>query len=463
MLIAQEGVAIAPGNHAFAQLQRELNAEYMRQNDFETLRRIETEMVAPPSMEALDNHLAVVKQIGARSGSDDRRIAVLSDDLSQKLAGLRTRFQAGHGTWAEAQAPAKGEVVDLPPVPPPFALPVASDPDETLQTTSSVARGKPKWMWWPAVVSALVVLLVIGGTLWWLSHRKTSPKQFELAVEVSPDGAEVTIDGAAAGRAPVKKMLPAGEHRVEARQSGFKDTAKTVTVGRQSSGKVALAMEVDGIPVHFVTDYRGMAIKLDGKPFVDELQKGIVNSILSADDGAHIFESASGNITARFGLNLKGGQLEVKGPATVNLTKVAVLVTSAAGASQWLLPGDAEVFVDGASISKKPDTPLPVGGHQVKLGSWEAPFETGSRVEAFVFMTSGKLYGNLAIQTNVQEAEIYLNGEKNHLRAPATIPSVPVRNVRLRVVKTGYESYEATIAIIANAVTPVNAPLKKLP
>lgn len=116
----------------------------------------------------------------------------------------------------------------------------------------------------------------------------------------------------------------------------------------------------------------------------------------------------------------------------MNLTKVVVLVTGPAGTSRWLLPADAEMFVDGASISKKPETLIAAGRHQVKVGSWVGSFETGARTEAFVLMTSGRLSGNLVIATNVQEAEIYLNGEKNHLRAPTTIPSVPVRNVRLR-------------------------------
>lgn len=139
-----------------------------------------------------------------------------------------------------------------------------------------------------AAIASLVVLAALGFSAWWFNRRPSPPKQFELAVEVTPAGAEITIDGVAAERAPMKKSLAGGEYRVEARQRGLRNAATTVTVGPQSSGKVALAMEVDGIPVHFVTDYRGPAVTLNGKPFVDEEQKGSVNGMLSLNDGSYV-------------------------------------------------------------------------------------------------------------------------------------------------------------------------------
>ena len=453
---ADEGSAVAPGNAALEQLQQEINAEFTRRTDLETLQRIESEIGSPASAAAVETSLAVVKQINARSGARDHRIAVLSDDLSQKLSGLR------RDTRVDLEPPPRSAVVDLPAFPPSFPLQPISDLDVTLQTVSTVARTTARGWLWPALAAGLAVLLGMGSVAWWLSHRKPVLTQFELAVEVAPPGAEVTIDGVAAGRAPMKKSLAAGQHRVEARQSGFKDAAKTVSVGPQSSGKVVLAMEVDGIPVHFVTDYRSLLATLNGKPFVDEEQRGSVTGMLSVNDGSYVLASASGNITARFELNAKAGRLEVKGPATVNLTKVAVLVTGPEGTSRWLFSAGTEVLVDGASISKKPDTPIAAGQHKVKLGSWEGAFESGGRAEAFVFMTSGKLSGDLAITANVPEAEIFLDNEKNHLRTPAKIPSVPVRNVRVRIQKDGYESYTAVVPIIANSTTQVNVQLKKL-
>ena len=328
-----------------------------------------------------------------------------------------------------------------------------------LERVPTVQKAVPakKFPWAGAAVATVVLLAIAGGVI--VRSRVTPPlKQYDLLVEAVPEGARITIDGAVVGEAPQRKPLTPGEHQIELRKQGFKDLVKKVTLGEKPD-RITLTMEPDGLAVHFVSDYRGMTLKLDGKPFLDEEQKASVDGLLAFDDGVHVFELISGSITARFGLEMKAGAAAVRGPALANQTKVAVLVSPA----RWLLPADVEVLVDGASISKKQDTVLAPSKHQLKMGSFEAPFETGERPEAFVFLTSGRLVGDLSIVTSVSDAEIYLDGVRNQMRTPVKIPSVPVRNVRLRVEKAGYESYSAVVPIQANTVTYVNATLKKLP
>ncbi|WP_437999249.1 PEGA domain-containing protein [Sorangium sp. So ce185] len=65
-----------------------------------------------------------------------------------------------------------------------------------------------------------------------------------VAVTVSMAGAEVLVDGKVTGRAPLEGevFVEPGEHRVEARLSGYETASQTVRVGKGGTAKVELAM-----------------------------------------------------------------------------------------------------------------------------------------------------------------------------------------------------------------------------
>ena len=477
MSAVEEGFRIAPGQAELEELQRKIHAEFMRQSDLDTLQRIQLGLEeAPASVDLVRTNLAVVHQIGARSGGD-QRIAALSDDLTNKLSGLMTRFESPSDprvTQVDLKPPLSSSVIDVSPlsIAPQTAVqrPAATIPAATIKTASPMAVATPagvsrtRWRM-AALVSAAVVVLAIAGVAL-LKRMKVAPpvaQPVELSVEAVPAGAEISIDGVPAGRAPLTKALLPGDHLVVAKRPGFKELEQRVQLGA-AADKIVLAMAQDGIPIHFVTDYRGMIVKVDGKPFLDEEQKSIAQGSLVPEDAGHVIETSSGTITARFSFGVKAGKVELRGPAAMNLTKAAMLVVPGGGAApHWLLPNDAEVLVDGVSITKKPDTAVAAGQHQVKMGAFEGSFQVGDASEVWVFLSSGKLFGHLAVTSNVSNAEIFLDGEKKIVRTPATIPSVQVRNVRLRVEKAGYEPYVAVVPLTAGGVTVVNAPLKKLP
>ena len=64
-----------------------------------------------------------------------------------------------------------------------------------------------------------------------------------LQVAVAPEaqGAEVTIDGRPAGRAPLRKTLAAGPHTLQASLAGFEPVQETVTVPEDDIARVTLA------------------------------------------------------------------------------------------------------------------------------------------------------------------------------------------------------------------------------
>jgi len=78
------------------------------------------------------------------------------------------------------------------------------------------------------------------------------------------------------------------------------------------------------------------------------------------------------------------------------------------------------------------------------------------------FLSAGGPKGDLYIDSTPSGADVYIDEKKYpQSRTPATIPSVFVRNIRLKIMKDGYEPYESILVVQAYNVTRVNAPLKK--
>ncbi|WP_437571452.1 PEGA domain-containing protein [Sorangium sp. So ce542] len=76
----------------------------------------------------------------------------------------------------------------------------------------------------------------------WLSESRAQVGA--VGVTVSMAGAEVLVDGKVTGRAPLEGevFVEPGEHRVEARLSGYETASQTVRVGKGGTVKVELAM-----------------------------------------------------------------------------------------------------------------------------------------------------------------------------------------------------------------------------
>jgi len=481
MVALEEGFHLHPENATLAQLQRELNDEFMRQSDLDTLERIRVGLGAGESPEIIESKLAVLHEIGERAGND-RRIASLTEDLEQKLAELLGRFNSD-SEMRRTQVdfpppppppPPSGQILDIIPLDVTTPVPVPrnlSDPRMTVQieTGSSIPalppppRAPSKLPGWLLPAAAAVVLAIIGGVV--IAGRKSTPpapKAVELSVDVTPAGsAEISIDGAPAGPAPLKHSFIPGAHRFEVKRPGFKNLATEITTADKP---ITLTLEPDGIPIHFVTDYRGMAIKLDGKPFADEPSGPILERSLNLPDAVHSIEVASGSIHAGLALTLKEGSAALAGALNTNQTKAAAVIIPADGAApHWLFAPDTDVLLDGTPVPKKGDAPLTPGKHQVKMaGNLDRSVDVGAGPGVWIFLSAGGPKGDLYIDSTPSGADIYID-EKKYLqsRTPAAIPAVPVRNVRLKIIKEGYEPYEVIVPVQAYTMTRVPGPLKK--
>jgi serine/threonine-protein kinase len=508
MAVVEEAFQLAPGSPALEQLQEQINSEYTRQSDLDTLQRIQIGLEGPPpesSIGLVESQLEVLREIGERSGGD-QRIAALTEDLEGKLEELLKQFRNDTDTFLDdvpvpppppplgpppVPLAAREQIVDvtpivMPPVPPPMPF-----RDDTVRATSVLPVGVPlppvptfapmppqqqpmapapssSKRWIGIAAAAFLAVVAIAGAIVWKRNSAiaSAPATAEFRVEVNPAGAatEISIDGVPAGESPVKRALTPGAHRVEAKRAGFKNLVATINAGSKPD-RIVLTMEPDGIPIHFVTDFRGMTILLDGKQIADEEGGPKLEAIVGTKDATHTVEVASGSIDAKFGLVVKNGLAELHGPLNTVQTKgAAVLFAEGGKAPHWLFAPDSDVSIDNASMQMKSDAPLAVGTHQAKMApNLERAFDISSASGIWVFLSAGSPKGNLFIASNVPGADVFIDGKKYSQKTPASVPAAYVRNMRLRVVKEGYQPHDEIVPISAGADKHVNVELKPLP
>ena len=71
------------------------------------------------------------------------------------------------------------------------------------------------------------------------------PLQVSLAIDSTPTGADVEIDGAFVGNTPSTVSVPPGSHKIAVKKKGFADWTKTLNV---SGGSIHLSAELDPDP-----------------------------------------------------------------------------------------------------------------------------------------------------------------------------------------------------------------------
>jgi hypothetical protein len=93
----------------------------------------------------------------------------------------------------------------------------------------------------------------------------------DVTVEVTPPGANITVDGRTAGQAPLAKPLglAAGSHTIEASADGFQSLKKEllVTAGVAVAVKLALVAIPKSGKVHITATAPDAMVFIDGKPF----------------------------------------------------------------------------------------------------------------------------------------------------------------------------------------------------
>lgn len=164
-------------------------------------------------------------------------------------------------------------------------------------------------------------------------------------IQTDVDGAEVYIDGEAAGPAPVSKKLKAGRHVVEARAEGFTKAMKEIDVKDGEVNVVQLSLKEatakSKASVRVIANVPGAQVRIDGG---EPEPAPLLRNDLSP--GTHfVTVEARGYARWEMSINLKPGKLE---EVVAKLDKAGRIEIDVDG------PEPAEVFIDGKLAGKTP-------------------------------------------------------------------------------------------------------------
>lgn len=189
--------------------------------------------------------------------------------------------------------------------------------------------------------------------------RPSAPAGGTLRVLASVAGARISIDGEAAGQAPVSRdNLSPGEHIVEAQADGYAPLQQVVTIEAGAQRAISLTLQpAAAAPGRIVVNasVEGAVVTIDG---ADRGAPPIV--IENASVGTHaIVVTAAGYDTLRTTCEVRAGH-DCEINARMQPVGTPVRVTSNARS--------AELFVDGESRGPVPfEGNLPVGHHQIEV------------------------------------------------------------------------------------------------
>jgi len=266
------------------------------------------------------------------------------------------------------------------PVAVPVAVQVADDPTlefavESAPATVRASFNVPKVV---AALAGLLVLLVVGVSVWGLRQTSTSAATGSVRVESDPSGAEVRIDGAVRGTTPLALALPIGHYSMSVRQGGrVKDLPVDVASGE---GRAYLISWAESAPVtatvqtgslNVASDVQGSTVSVDG---AERGRAPLTLSDLSV--GRHEVIVRSGTTTHRRSVEIEAG-------ATASL-----VISSVSGSATWgwitlAAPFAVQALEDGRVIgtSEIDRIMLPPGDHDLQLVSEPFGFRQASRVK----------------------------------------------------------------------------------
>jgi hypothetical protein len=340
---------------------------------------------------------------------------------------------------------------------------------------------------------------VLTTTTWRPLTEPAGPQVGWLTVLSTPSGAEVSIDGTAAGVTPVSgRELGAGTHTVRITMAGYEpfQTQKTIGAGEQAS----VDADLKAVPVTMVPT-TGMTRPLTALPTVSPCvgcDKGWIRVNANVDGATVSFDDltpgctiAAGSCDTEVGTTntpfrtftvRKPGYQVFTGPvtawsskgATVNLYATLNPIPPAPSYGNIQVtshPSGAVVTLDGGSRQYTPATFSSVTAgtsHTIQITmSGYQPYGTSAYVAAgqtsilnayLVPYPPQPQTGSLSIVTVPQGADIYVDGNY-FAESPYVVTSLATGSHLVRLHKSGYNEYLATVTITAGRQTPVSVTL----
>jgi hypothetical protein len=306
---------------------------------------------------------------------------------------------------ARPAQPGSGQRWVIPGGTPPDAMPEESDPlanfednpdplaEFSSETEEARPKGAPRAPWsldrWLAVAATLIAIVEAILLVRAANGPASSSDVGRLVVAASPAGAEVLVDGAISGPAPLELPLRPGPHKVQVRYAGLtSDFTADVRAGGRSHHHVAFAQPGAASQVaatagasgsiEITSDPAGARVSIDGKSVgVTPLRVGD----LAPGDHDVVLAGATGNVTRR--VRLTAGT-----PASL----LVAMPKASAPTSGWVRvqsPILAQIYESNELLGSTEvgRLMLPAGRHTLRLVNTALQFEQVQTVEVLAGQT----------------------------------------------------------------------------
>ena len=254
--------------------------------------------------------------------------------------------------------------------------------------------------------------------------RVVAPSTGTLIVNVSPNGANVSLDGVLIGRGDTRRTVPAGQYTVRVSLGGFQDFQQAINV--QGGQTVTVNANLNGIAVNGTLQVNvnpdGANVSLDGVL----IGRGDTNRVLPA--GQYTLRvSAAGYQDFQQTVNIQNGQT-----TRVNASLQQAQVN---GTLQVFAPEGASVTLDGVLIGRgNTSRVVPAGQYTVRvtLNGFQdfqqvVNIGNGQTVNVQVNLQPIAREGTLVVRSNVAGARVFINGNdpRPQLQPPPSAAAIP--------------------------------------
>jgi serine/threonine-protein kinase len=409
-----------------------------------------------------DGALETVRQ-GLTRYPNEPRLAELEETLARVRAETQTVVALPSRTASPYRPP------DSDAAPKPLALPntlmmqIPADlsPPKTAPPPVPAARAKagPRRLnmtWVVAGASAIAVLLVAAGLVMILGPSSEAPAVGEVSVSInaSNPSAQIFIDDELCGVGDCRMNLLPGDHEVRAEAPGHQVAEASFTVSEgETPPPVSLTLTPLAPIAELASDLGAGTVTLNGKQ-VGTLEAGTL-SLGEMQNGENVVDFANGAFRASFRFEATAGVSPrlMERPRTQGLTAVVV---SGVGrqAVVYSSVADAQVSVDGRPAGTASEEGLAIswteeGSREIEVSApgvspQKLIFEPGEAPTLVASFSSGRNLGGLWVVAGVDDAAVYINGDRHPRRTQRgrLLVYLTPRTYSIRVEKEGLETSE---------------------
>ena len=314
------------------------------------------------------------------------------------------------------------------------------------------------------VTSAVTLLVVIASIIVGI-NIKPIPLAAEVKISADPAGAEIWVDGKLEGRAPLQAYVNPGQHRFESRAPGY-EPSTAIWQNFEDGGSGFVNIKLTPIPavLQIASDLTSGSLHIEGGK--TELIPREGNLMLQMPVSSRSIELASGSVRVVMPLEIKPGLMpEFNGNVLAANARVAAISYGAGKTYAEASYSPVDLYIDGTLVTTlvadgRDLPPLSPGNHRVRLVSggnvFERPITVTETPGVAVLVSAEQNLGNLSVKTNVEGAQILLDGAE--FRTASVIGEnfiaiLRVRAVSVEVRKEGYALSEPKIVQLKRGET----------